>query len=348
MDHDPVGNEDEERDCHREEAAPGFASASASASASAFPRFGSSRSLNAFAFGTNTNTTPFRSRNHPDGPPPLSTSGFKPLPPSPPTPSGFKNKLLRFRGTMDPFTVRMNFKRAYLEKLTSSPGNQARAAAYALKYREQDEDLHQCIFEVLDNCNINLRANIMFFIEQLCELSKREGHQVYIDMIERDMPKIINLVAPGTKAGAMNIKVVRKVLESLQQKALLPIPLIQSLLKSLHNRETLALTSIATPIPQPERSDGVNMLGENDIEQRMEEDRDRHKRLREDTWAVDPDEEFDQLWEQGKAGLTEKLLQDCWDDKRQLDKEIELDKLLYEKPAEKEKEKENDTEMGGI
>lgn len=90
------------------------------------------------------------------------------------------------------------------------------------------------------------------------------------------------------------------------------------------------------------------MLGENDIEQRMEEDRDRHKRLREDTWAVDPDEEFDQLWEQGKAGLTEKLLQDCWDDKRQLDKEIELDKLLYEKPAEKEKEKENDTEMGGI
>lgn len=81
----------------------------------------------------------------------------------------------------------------------------------------------------------------------------------------------------------------------------------------------------------------------------MEEDRDRHKRLREDTWAVDPETEFDQLWEQGKAGLTKKLLQDCWDDKKQLDKEIELDKLQYEKPVEKpvEKEKENDTEMGG-
>lgn len=78
----------------------------------------------------------------------------------------------------------------------------------------------------------------------------------------------------------------------------------------------------------------------------MEEDRDRHKRLREDTWAVDPETEFDLMWEQGKAGLTPKLLQDCWDDKRQLDKEIELDKLLYEKLVEKEKE--NDTEMGGI
>ncbi|QDS74741.1 hypothetical protein FKW77_001083 [Venturia effusa] len=249
----------------------------------------------------------------------------------------------------DPFAVRMNFKRAYLEKLTSSPGMQARAAAYALKYREQDEDLHQCILETLDGCNINLRANIMFFIEHLCESSRREGYQEYIDMIERDMPKIINLAAPGTKAGAMNIKVVRKVLSSLQDKSLLPAPLIQSLLKSLANRETLALASIATPAASlhPERADGVHGLGENDIEQRMEEDRDRHKRLREDTWAVDPEEEFDLLWEQGKAGLTEKLLQDCRDDARELEKAIELDKLLYAKPVEQEREKMNDVEMGG-
>lgn len=51
----------------------------------------------------------------------------------------------------------------------------------------------------------------MFFIEHLCETSRREGYQEYIDMVQRDMSKIINLVAPGTKAGAMNIKVVRKV-----------------------------------------------------------------------------------------------------------------------------------------
>jgi CTD kinase subunit gamma CTK3 len=51
----------------------------------------------------------------------------------------------------------------------------------------------------------------MFFIEHLCELAKREGHHEYISNIERDMSKIISLVAPGTKAGAMNIKVVRKV-----------------------------------------------------------------------------------------------------------------------------------------
>ena len=50
----------------------------------------------------------------------------------------------------DPFAVRMNFKRSYLEKMTSNPASQMRAAAYAVKYREQDEDLHSCILEQLD------------------------------------------------------------------------------------------------------------------------------------------------------------------------------------------------------
>jgi CTD kinase subunit gamma len=50
----------------------------------------------------------------------------------------------------DPFAIRMNFKRSYLEKMTSNPASQMRAAAYAVKYREQDEDLHSCILEQLD------------------------------------------------------------------------------------------------------------------------------------------------------------------------------------------------------
>jgi CTD kinase subunit gamma len=50
----------------------------------------------------------------------------------------------------DPFAIRMNFKRLYLEKMTSNPASQMRAAAYAVKYREQDEDLHSCILEQLD------------------------------------------------------------------------------------------------------------------------------------------------------------------------------------------------------
>jgi len=87
-----------------------------------------------------------------------------------------------------------------------------------------------------------------------------------------------------------------------------------------------------------DRADGIHDLDEKDIEQRMEEDRERHKRLREDTWAVDPDTELEQLFESGKAGLTTKLLQDCKDDAKARKLAIDLDEMNY---------KQGDTPMGG-
>jgi CTD kinase subunit gamma len=62
--------------------------------------------------------------------------------------------------------------------------------------------------------NINLRANIMYFIEHLCDLAHREGHHAYISNIEKDMSRIIELVAPSNRAGATNIKVIRRVRSS--------------------------------------------------------------------------------------------------------------------------------------
>jgi len=231
----------------------------------------------------------------------------------------------------DPFAVRMTFKRSYLEKLTSSPASQLRAAAYALKYREQDEDLHSCILEQLDASNINLRANIMFFIEHLCDLAKREGHMEYVENVRRDLERIVGLVAPGTRAGGMNIRVVRKVLLSFQDKKILSQQQVTRLLSHLSARESLALSEIANPADAMvlDRSDGIHDLDEKDIEQRMEEDRERHKRLREDTWAVDPETELDGLYESGKQGLTEKLLQDCRDDAKARKLAVELDELSY-------------------
>ena len=45
---------------------------------------------------------------------------------------------------------------------------------------------------------------------------------------------------------------------------------------------------------------GVGRLDKRQIEQRIEEDRERHKRLRESIWAVGPDEdeEFERLWDE--------------------------------------------------
>jgi CTD kinase subunit gamma len=101
--------------------------------------------------------------------------------------------------------------------------------------------------------------------------------------------------------------------------------------RSLSEREEVAITEIARPGDgmQLDRADGIHELDEKDIEQRMEEDRERHKRKREETWAVDPDSELDQLYDSGQQGLTEKLLQDCKDDERERKVAVELDEMNY-------------------
>lgn len=49
----------------------------------------------------------------------------------------------------DPFEVRMRFT-AQLQHLNASITSSQKAAHYALKYRDMDEDLHSCILEQLE------------------------------------------------------------------------------------------------------------------------------------------------------------------------------------------------------
>lgn len=49
----------------------------------------------------------------------------------------------------DPFEVRVRFS-AQLQNLNASVTSAKKAAAYALKHRDLDEDLHSCILEQLE------------------------------------------------------------------------------------------------------------------------------------------------------------------------------------------------------
>lgn len=49
----------------------------------------------------------------------------------------------------DPFEVRMRFT-MQLQHLSAAVTSSQRAAQYALKYRDMDEDLHSCILEQLE------------------------------------------------------------------------------------------------------------------------------------------------------------------------------------------------------
>ena len=55
----------------------------------------------------------------------------------------------------DPFEVRMRFT-AMLQHLNASSTSAQKAAHYALKYRDMDEDLHSCILEQLEKVRIRV------------------------------------------------------------------------------------------------------------------------------------------------------------------------------------------------
>ena len=59
------------------------------------------------------------------------------------------NKITQAYEMADPFEVRMRFT-SQLQHLNASVNSSQKAAHYALKYRDMDEDLHSCILEQLE------------------------------------------------------------------------------------------------------------------------------------------------------------------------------------------------------
>ncbi|KAI4605478.1 hypothetical protein J4E81_006883 [Alternaria sp. BMP 2799] len=208
----------------------------------------------------------------------------------------------------DPFEVRQRFT-TLLSHLSASHTSLQKAALYALKNREMDEDLHSCILEQLERTNMNTRANIMFFIECLCEYAVRDNNSGdasamgYVRMLQRDILAVVECVVGEEGA---NIRVVRKVLKTLENLSILMKETVQELEAVLKSRE-VAHPFMATDTSDPKDSfpasagrNGGQRMDKRQIEQRIEEDRERHKRLRESIWAVPGDgyEELEKLWDE--------------------------------------------------
>ncbi|EMD85845.1 hypothetical protein COCC4DRAFT_197486 [Bipolaris maydis ATCC 48331] len=209
----------------------------------------------------------------------------------------------------DPFEVRQRFT-TLLSHLSASHTSLQKAALYALKNREMDEDLHSCILEQLERNNMNIRANIMFFIECLCEYAVKENNagdssaMGYVRMLQRDILAVVECVVGEEGA---NIRVVRKVLKTLENLNILLRETVQELEAVLKSREVahpfMAMDIGGEGKDSPAAGTGKNggqRMDKRQIEQRIEEDRERHKRLRESIWAVPGDgfEEFEKLWEE--------------------------------------------------
>lgn len=152
----------------------------------------------------------------------------------------------------------------------------------------------------------------MYFIEQFCEMATKEDHSPYVRMIQRDILRVVDAVVPPDGSGAANVKHVRRVLNGLQSKSILSSETVEEINAGLKDREAHhahldleaeegadggAKSKGATP--RGSRGSGMR-VDKRQIEQRIEEDRERNKRLRESMWTVSGDDadEHGKFWDE--------------------------------------------------
>ncbi|KAI0090559.1 CTD kinase subunit gamma CTK3-domain-containing protein [Irpex rosettiformis] len=194
---------------------------------------------------------------------------------------------------MDPFEVRMQFL-TLLRRLNASQQSIQKVVGYALKYYSQcGEDLWDCVVEESQKGSINNRMNILHMLDSLCEASllaksqpafaKAEGltatPSLYVDYVSRDLGKIVEAVVPVGREGLPNLMNTKQILESWRAKRVIEPQKIEEVITLLDSRNA-AVDNSADPQAKP-----TNALPRQEIFKRIEEDRERHKRLRERRWV---------------------------------------------------------------
>jgi len=192
---------------------------------------------------------------------------------------------------MDPFEVRLQFL-SLLRRLNATQQSIQKIVGYALKYFSRcGEDLWECIVEECQKGQLNDRINILYLIDNLCESSHLfQSHlqsTSYLQYVARDLDKIIQLVVPDTRDGLMNLMSTRQILESWRSKRVLDSTVVDDMVQtldqrkeSLQNMQSSMMDISHTPTTAPSN------FSKDDIVKRIEEDRERHKLLRQKRWCV--------------------------------------------------------------
>ncbi|TFK26295.1 hypothetical protein FA15DRAFT_667592 [Coprinopsis marcescibilis] len=212
---------------------------------------------------------------------------------------------------MDPFEVRLQFL-GLLERLSASQQSIQRTVSYAVKYFSAcGEDFWECILEDVQKGSINARINTLYFLDGLCErclliksqqrppsASKAGGGStatlekkpdtLYVEFVTRDLSKIIEYVVPEGRQGLPNLVSTKQILENWRSKRIIDPQKVDEALAILDSR-TIPTDSQpeaqADNKPNPSTSQQRQDMSKNDVFKRIEEDRERHKRLRERRWV---------------------------------------------------------------
>ncbi|KAL4063044.1 CTD kinase subunit gamma CTK3-domain-containing protein [Scleroderma yunnanense] len=202
---------------------------------------------------------------------------------------------------MDPFEVRMQFL-GLLRKLNATQQSIQKVVSYALKYFPKcGEDLWECVVEECQKGSINHRINILHFLDSLCEMSLlAKAHQpphpiefssyqangaFYVDYVTRDLSQIVECVVPVGRQGLPNLTSTKQILQNWRTKRVIDPQKVDDAMQILSTRQNRATEAPAPGLVPPPSKTSDSHLSRGEIFKRIEEDRERHKRLRERRWV---------------------------------------------------------------
>ncbi|KAL0955557.1 hypothetical protein HGRIS_001796 [Hohenbuehelia grisea] len=208
---------------------------------------------------------------------------------------------------MDPFEVRMQFL-SILRRLNATQQSIQKVVGFAIKYFPPcGEDLWDCIVEECQKGSIHARINILYFLDSLCETcllvkshssslgydsnapstsSKTLNINGYVDYVTRDLGKIVDYVVPEGRQGLLNLTSTKQILENWRKKRVIDPQRVEDVISHLDHRTSEFASSIDPAAQsQSESRSSADVLPRGEVFKRVEEDRERHKRLRERRWV---------------------------------------------------------------
>ncbi|KAI9487210.1 MAG: CTD kinase subunit gamma CTK3-domain-containing protein [Benjaminiella poitrasii] len=190
----------------------------------------------------------------------------------------------------DPFECRLHFI-SLLNKLNATQQSIHKVAIFAMRHRKLSEDLYNCLLEQLEKASLNARLNIIYVFDAIFSASQKSKYSGYVNLTRPDLSRIIHAVVSNGPKGVLNIPSTQKILNNWKRKGYFEIAELEEAEKPLLQRNS------STNQTQTSTADSFS---KEDILRRMEEDRERHKRLREEIWIrpveESKDAEFEDFW----------------------------------------------------
>ncbi|GAA5834972.1 hypothetical protein JCM3766R1_002057 [Sporobolomyces carnicolor] len=196
---------------------------------------------------------------------------------------------------MDPFEIRMQFL-TLISRLTSSLASLSKVSVFALKHAQKcSDDIWDCYLDELTHSpSLNHRINMMYLLDLMLDkegpkmVNKSSvggivGQGSYRALVERDLDKVVDQVVPReSKQGVLNHMSAMQVLKSWKTRRLLDGETLDKVTSSLEDRRNESHSYADESASSTTFTD----FSRNDIVRRIEDDRERHKRLRERIWVL--------------------------------------------------------------